>query len=169
MQPSSLLTRRSVLMLTTGVALTTGIAAIAVTRGRAADAPVADGELVTVHKHPKCGCCMGWVAHLEEAGFTVKVGETKNLEAVKKRLGVPAELISCHTAQVAGYILEGHVPAVALKRLLNEKPDAVGLAVPGMPLGSPGMEGSKPEKFDVVLFGPNVRRTYMTFVGEQPV
>ena len=112
---------------------------------------------------------MGWVAHLEEAGFTVKTGETTNLDAVKKRLGVPADLVSCHTAQVAGYVLEGHVPAVALQRLLSEKPDAVGLAVPGMPIGSPGMEGDKPEKFDVVLFGPNVPRTYMSFVGDQAV
>jgi hypothetical protein len=152
-------------MLTAGIALTTGIAAVAVARKSKA----ADGPLVTVHKHPKCGCCMGWVSHLEEAGFTVKVGETKNLEAVKKRLGVPDELISCHTAQVEGYVLEGHVPAAALQRLLREKPNAVGLAVPGMPVGSPGMEGSKPAKFDVVLFGPDVRQTYMSFIGDRPV
>src|SRR5262245_41447924 len=132
MQSSSLLTRRS-LILTSGIALTTGIAAIAVVRSRAAE-----GQIITVHKHPKCGCCLGWVSHLQEAGFTVKTGETTNLDAVKKRLGVPADLVSCHTAQVAGYVLEGHVPAVALQRLLSEKPDAVGLAAPGMPIGSPG-------------------------------
>jgi hypothetical protein len=150
-------------MLATGLA--TGIAAIAVIGSKAAE-----GQIVTVHKHPKCGCCLGWVKHLEQAGFTVKVGETTNLTAVKKRLGVPDDLISCHTAQVGGYVLEGHVPAAALQRLLAEKPNAVGLAVPGMPLGSPGMEGpGKPEKFDVVLFGPDVQRTYMSFVGDQSV
>jgi hypothetical protein len=164
MQSRSLLTRRSALILTTGFALTTGIAAIAVVRSRADE-----GQIITVHKHPKCGCCLGWVSHLQEAGFTVKTGKTTDLDAVKKRLGVPADLVSCHTAQVGGYVLEGHVPAVALQRLLSEKPNAVGLAVPGMPVGSPGMEGGKPEKFDVVLFGPNVRRTYMSFVGDQTV
>jgi hypothetical protein len=164
MQSSSLLTRRSALFLTTGLALTTGIAAIAVARTKAADGPI-----VTVHKHPKCGCCMGWVSHLQGAGFTVKIEDTTRLDAVKKRLGVPDELISCHTAEVAGYVIEGHVPAVALQRFLSEKPDAVGLAVAGMPIGAPGMEGAKPEKYDVVLFGPSVRRTYMSFVGEQPV
>jgi hypothetical protein len=162
MQSVSLLTRRSALMLATGIA--TGIAAIAVVRSRAAE-----GQIVTVHKHPKCGCCLGWVKHLEEAGFSVKTGETTNLDAVRKRLGVPADLASCHTAQVGGYVIEGHVPAAALQRFLAEKPNAVGLAVPGMPIGSPGMEGGKPEKYDVVLFGPDVRKTYMSFVGDQSV
>ena len=95
--------------------------------------------------------------------------DTRDLDAVKKRLGVPDDLAACHTAEVAGYIIEGHVPAAALKRFLAEKPNARGLAVPGMPIGSPGMEGGKPEKYDVVLFGQNGRRTYMSFIGEQSV
>src|SRR5262245_5107389 len=158
MQSNSLLTRRSALM------LATGIAAIVVVGCKPAE-----GQVITVHKHPNCGCCSGWVKHLQQAGFTVKTGETKDLDAVKRRLGVPDDLVSCHTAQIEGYVLEGHVPAIALKRLLAEKPNAVGLAVPGMPVGSPGMEGGKPEKFDVVLFGPDGRRTYMSFVGDQSV
>jgi len=88
---------------------------------------------------------------------------------VKRRLGVPDDLAACHTAEVAGYIIEGHVPAAALKRFLAEKPNAKGLAVPGMPIGSAGMEGGRPEKYDVVLFDQNDRRTYMSFIGEQSV
>jgi len=125
--------------------------------------------LITVHKDPTCGCCSGWVEHLQKAGFDTKVVDTRDLDAVKKRLGVPDDLAACHTAEVAGYIIEGHVPAAALKRFLAEKPNATDLAVPGMPVGSPGMEGGKPEKYDVVLFGQNGRRTYMSFIGEQSV
>jgi hypothetical protein len=131
---------------------------------------LAAGEpAITVHKDPTCGCCSGWVRHLQNAGFVAKVIETRDLDPVKRRLGVPDDLTACHTAELAGYAIEGHVPAAALKRLLAEKPKATGLAVPGMPLGSPGMEGGPPEKYDVVLFGPNGRRTYMSFIGEQSV
>jgi hypothetical protein len=126
-------------------------------------------EVITVHKDPTCGCCSGWVQHLQNAGFVTKVLDTSDIDAVKKRLGVPDDLAACHTAQLAGYIIEGHVPAAALKRFLAEKPNATGLAVPGMPIGSPGMEGGRPEKYDVVLFAPNSRRTYMSFIGEQSV
>jgi hypothetical protein len=126
-------------------------------------------EVITVHKDPTCGCCSGWVEHLQKAGFGTKVLDTRDLDAVKRRLGVPDDLAACHTAEVAGYIIEGHVPAAALKRFLAEKPNAAGLAVPGMPIGSPGMEGGKPEKYDVVLFGQDGRRTYMSFIGEQSV
>jgi len=125
--------------------------------------------LITVHKDPTCGCCSGWVQHLQNAGFVTKVLDASDIDAVKKRLGVPDDLAACHTAEVAGYIIEGHVPAAALKRFLTEKPHATGLAVPGMPIGSPGMEGGRPEKYDVVLFTPNSRRTYMSFIGEQSV
>jgi hypothetical protein len=109
------------------------------------------------------------VEHLEKAGFRTKVLETKDLDAVKKRLGVPDDLAACHTAEVSGYVVEGHVPAAALKRFLAEKPNAMGLAVPGMPIGSPGMEGGTPEPYEVVLFGPAGRRSYMRFVGEKIV
>jgi hypothetical protein len=124
-------------------------------------------EVITVHKDPTCGCCSGWVEHLQKAGFGTKVLETRDLDAVKRRLGVPDDLAACHTAEVAGYIIEGHVPAAALKRFLAEKPNAAGLAVPGMPIGSPGMEGGSAEAYDVVMFGPAGQRTYMRFVGDR--
>jgi hypothetical protein len=123
--------------------------------------------VVTVHRDPNCGCCLGWVQHLQKAGFPTKVLETKDLDAVKTRLGVPDDLAACHTAEVSGYVIEGHVPAAALQRFLAEKPNATGLAVPGMPVGSPGMEGGKAEPYDVILFGPAGRRSYMRFVGEK--
>src|SRR5262245_26550507 len=129
----------------------------------------AEDQLVTVHKDPACGCCTGWVAHLQKAGLATQVIETRSLDAVRKRLGVPDDLAACHTAEVAGYVVEGHVPAPAVQRLLQEKPRATGLAVPGMPVGSPGMEGGTPERYDVILFGPDGRRTFMTFVGERSV
>jgi hypothetical protein len=132
--------------------------------------PAAAAEpVITVHKDPNCGCCAGWVGHLQRAGFPTEVIETRNLDAVKTRFKVPDDLAACHTAEVAGYVIEGHVPAIALKRLLAEKPDATGLAVPGMPVGSPGMEGGTPERYDVVLFGLNGRRTFMSFIGERSV
>ncbi len=132
-------------------------------------APVfgAEEPVITVHRDPDCGCCGGWVQHLRQAAFRTNVVETKDLDAVKKRLGVPGDLVACHTAEVSGYIIEGHVPAAALKRLLAEKPNAAGLAVPGMPIGSPGMVGSNPEPYEVVLFGPAGRRSYMRFLGER--
>ena len=129
----------------------------------------AEEQVVTVHRDPNCGCCLGWVQHLQKAGLRTKVLETNDLDAVKKHLEVPDDLAACHTAEIAGYVVEGHVPAIALKRFLAEKPNATGLAVPGMPIGSPGMEGGRPERYDVILFGPNSRRTYMSFIGEQSV
>jgi hypothetical protein len=125
--------------------------------------------MVTVHKDPDCGCCGGWVAHLETHGFQVKVIETRELNRVKARLGVPFDLSACHTAEVAGYLIEGHVPATALEKFLREKPDALGLAVPGMPSGSPGMTGDY-EEYDVILFGKkDERRVYGRYKGENQV
>jgi hypothetical protein len=141
----------------------------AVTLLQAGTVFAAEEKVITVHRDPECGGCSGWVQHLQQAGFRTNVLEARDLDAVKKRLGVPDDLAACHTAEVAGYIIEGHVPAAALTRFLAEKPNARGLAVPGMPIGSPGMEGGKPEKYDVVLFGQNGRRTYMSFIGEQSV
>ena len=125
--------------------------------------------LVIVNKDPSCGCCGAWAEHLEAAGFPVEVVETSSLNVVKERLGVPAELASCHTAEVAGYVIEGHVPAPALRRLLSERPSATGLAVPGMPAGSPGMEvpGLAPERYEVVLFGPAGRTIFAQFRGAE--
>ena len=96
--------------------------------------------LVVVYKNPTCGCCKGWVDHMRQAGFRVEVRDEDNLDPVKQRLGVPHGKGSCHTAEVGGYLVEGHVPAQDVKRLLAEKPDAKGLVLPGMPMGSPGME-----------------------------
>lgn len=96
--------------------------------------------LAIVHKSPTCGCCKLWIDHLEEAGFRVQVRESNDLEPIKQKLGVPYGEGSCHTAEIGGYFVEGHVPAEDIKRLLAEKPKARGLTVPGMPLGSPGME-----------------------------
>jgi hypothetical protein len=95
--------------------------------------------VVLVHKSPTCGCCTGWVDHLRAAGFEVQVDDTDALAPIKDRLGVPAAKGACHTAEVGGYFVEGHVPADDIKRLLAERPVASGLAVPGMPMGSPGM------------------------------
>lgn len=95
---------------------------------------------LTVHKSPYCGCCAKWIEHVQRHGFTVKVIDTEDLAAVKRRLGVPDTMASCHTSVVGGYFVEGHVPAADIKRLLAQKPKAAGIAVPGMPLGAPGME-----------------------------
>src|SRR5260370_7712836 len=109
---------------------------------------------IFVHKDPDCGCCAGWVQHLKDAGFAVTVEETADLQVVRKRLGVPADLAACHTAEIAGYVIEGHVPASAGRRLLKERPEATGLAVPGIPAGSPGMHSAAPHPHHVFLFRP---------------
>lgn len=126
---------------------------------------------VVVTKDPSCGCCGGWAKHMETAGFTVEVVTTSDIDQVKARLGVPGDLVSCHTAEVAGYVVEGHVPAHAVKRLLLEKPISRGLAVPAMPVGSPGMEvaGMAPDAFDIILFGPSGRSTFGRYRGSRPV
>lgn len=108
---------------------------------------------ITVYKTPWCGCCGGWVKHLQAAGFTTTVVEVHDLAPVRARYGIPFELSSCHTGVAEGYAFEGHVPAADVLRLLKEKPKAIGLAVPGMPIGSPGMEipNAPAETFDTLL------------------
>lgn len=107
---------------------------------------------VDVYKNPDCGCCGAWADHLKAAGFPVKVHETPNTSAIRKRYGIPDEFGSCHTGVVEGYALEGHVPAADVKRLIAQRPSAAGLSVPGMPVGSPGMEvGSRKDPFQVLL------------------
>ena len=118
-----------------------------------------DGPAVHVYKTATCGCCNKWLTHLEEAGFAVTAENTRELMAVKRREGVPTDLSSCHTALVNGYVVEGHVPASVIQAFLEEAPDAVGLAVPGMPIGSPGMEGRNPEAYDVYAFDEDGGRT----------
>ena len=124
---------------------------------------------MVVNKDPSCGCCSGWVTHVRQAGFTVDVVDTSSLNRVKARLGVPDSLAACHTAETGGYVIEGHVPASAIKRLLSERPRAKGLAVPGMPVGSPGMEvdGAEPETYAVILFGPAGQQTFARYRGIQ--
>lgn len=129
----------------------------------------AGSSAILVHKDPNCSCCTGWVKHLKDAGFAVTVDETANLGPVRARLGVPPDLAACHTAEVDGYVVEGHVPAAAVRRLLEERPAAIGLAVPGMPAGSPGMEGGTPRRYDVILFGKAGRQPFMHFVGGESV
>jgi hypothetical protein len=120
---------------------------------------------VVMHKDPNCGCCGKWAEHLEANGFKVKTVLERDMQSVKSRFGVPQRLASCHTAKVGGYIIEGHVPASAIKRLLREKPAVTGLSAPGMPPGSPGMEvpGQK-DPYDVVSFdGAGRSRIYERF------
>ncbi|WP_022955362.1 DUF411 domain-containing protein [Perlucidibaca piscinae] len=110
-------------------------------------------DTIVVHKSPTCGCCGKWVDHLKAEGFAVEVHDEEDMNAVKSRLGIPARLVSCHTATVGGYLIEGHVAAADIKRLLQEKPKAQGLAVPGMPVGSPGMEvGDQRMPYETLLF-----------------
>jgi hypothetical protein len=124
---------------------------VAVVLAGSAGASFAASPTLQVWKDPNCGCCGEWVKHLEANGFRVKVNDTGN-NAARARLGIPRALGSCHTAEVGGYAIEGHVPAADIKRLLAEKPNAIGLAVPGMPVGSPGMEdGDRRDPYDVLL------------------
>ena len=113
-----------------------------------------DAPLVEVWKSPTCGCCKDWIAHMEANGFRTLVHDTGNT-AVRGRLGIDMKYGSCHTARVDGYAIEGHVPATDIRRLLKERPKAIGLAVPGMPIGSPGMDGpeynGRKDPYDVLL------------------
>lgn len=115
--------------------------------------PTAKAGEVTIYSSPWCGCCGAWAEHLKDNGFAVRIHKREDLDPIKARYGVPGELGSCHTAVVEGYTIEGHVPAADIQRLLAERPAAKGLAVPGMPLGSPGMEaGGERDRYDVILF-----------------
>jgi len=118
----------------------------------AADAAPA---VVTVYKDPGCECCVKWVKHLSANGFVVTVHDVTNMNEIKRTMNVPAALQSCHTAVVDRYVIEGHVPADVIKKFLAEKPSAHGLAVPGMPIGSPGMEGGKAERYNILAFERN--------------
>lgn len=118
---------------------------------------------VVVYKTAQCGCCKKWVDHLRVSGFIVTVEEAVDLDPIKARFGVPTDLESCHTATVGGYVVEGHVPAEDIRRLLSEKPSARGIAVPDMPIGSPGMErGDEHEPYEVIQFGGKGRTIFAT-------
>lgn len=113
---------------------------------------IAAGDVIEVYKSSTCGCCTKWIEHLRANGFEVKSHDVDDIAASRAKLGVPEVLGSCHSARVGGYLIEGHVPAKDIRRLLVEQPSAAGLAVPGMPRGSPGMEADIKDRYDVLLF-----------------
>ena len=120
-------------------------------------AAVQAADTIEVWKDPGCGCCAKWVDHLKAAGFGVRTHEVSDMNAARAKNGVPQALGACHTARVGGYAIEGHVPAADIRRLLRERPEGAGLAVPGMPAGSPGMEADRTQPYDVLLFGADGR------------
>lgn len=107
---------------------------------------------IVVYKDPDCGCCKNWVEYLRKHGFRVVAHDTPDMNTVKQTFGIRGDLQSCHTATVSGYVIEGHVPAGDIERLLRQRPKIAGIAVPGMPTGSPGMEGGTPERYQVIAF-----------------
>ncbi len=146
--PGTFMSRRTILLGGTAIIATGAIGVGAMARRTPADETID----IVVHKTPTCGCCGGWVSHITDAGMSVRTENHADLTAIRQELGAPGELASCHIAIAEGYVVEGHIPADAIRKLLTEKPDAVGIFVPGMPLGSPGMEsprGSQP--YDVIL------------------
>ena len=121
---------------------------------------------IEVYKTPTCGCCGKWVEHLQQNGFAVTVHETSDITSFRGKAGVPQRLASCHTGLVEGYVVEGHVPAADIQRLIKERPKARGLAVPGMPRGSPGMEAPRIDPYDVLLFSADgATRVYRSYPG----
>jgi len=141
------------LVRTIAIVAALGAAGVAVAASLRNDTPdPAQGAVITVYKTPTCGCCAQWVEHLRGAGFQVRAVDLEDLTEIKQGSGVPIRYRTCHTAVVNGYVVEGHVPADLVKRMLAEKPKAAGLAVPGMPMGSPGMEGATKDAYEVLLF-----------------
>lgn len=117
-------------------------------------------QTAVVYMSPSCGCCGGWVKHMRDSGFRVERHDLADVSPIKRQLGVPPALWSCHTALIDGYAVEGHVPAGDIRRLLRERPKAVGLAAPGMPVGSPGMEQGAPQPYATVLFDERASRVF---------
>jgi hypothetical protein len=144
------------------MALTVAFASLALTtaavRSSPSDAP-ANKPVITVYKDPSCGCCKNWIAHLIKHGYRVDAKDSPNMAEIKRTLGVPTGLTACHTAMVNGYLIEGHVPAADIDRLLAQKPKIAGLAVPGMPAGSPGMEGASAQRYQVLTFDKSGKTT----------
>lgn len=129
----------------------------------------AEAQTITVYKTPWCNCCTAWMKHLQRDGLEVVAIEREDLTPERKRYSVPGRLASCHTAEINGYAIEGHVPASEIRRLLKERPDAAGLSVPGMPLGSPGMEQTGQfQAYDVLLFGSSGDEAFASYVGRVP-
>jgi hypothetical protein len=141
------------------------VAAVAAVTFAPRAVPVTQPGLLTVYKTPWCGCCSDWVDHLRSEGLPLVVVEREDLTATRASLGVPDDLASCHTAEADGYAIEGHVPAREIRRLLAERPEVRGIAVPGMPIGSPGMEvdGLPDDPYDVVTFGEGGRGVFASY------
>jgi hypothetical protein len=137
-----------------GTAATLALGAL----GRAGAQPPA---LVTVYKSPTCGCCGEWIKHMRANGFRVETRDVADVMPIKRRYGVPDELASCHTAVIAGYAIEGHVPAADVQKLLRERPKLRGLSVPGMVAGSPGMEQGQPQPYATLAFDDRGSRVYV--------
>jgi hypothetical protein len=144
------------------MALTVAFASLALTtaavRSAPSDAPTKK-PVITVYKDPSCGCCKNWIAHLIKHGYRVDAKDSPNMTEIKRTLGVPTGLTACHTAMVNGYLIEGHVPAADIDRLLAQKPKIAGLAVPGMPAGSPGMESASAQRYQVLTFDKSGKTT----------
>lgn len=132
-----------------------GLAVVAMVAAGFVLPPRPQATTITVYKSPTCGCCKEWITHMRSAGFTVDAQDVKDVGPIKNEKGVPVELWSCHTAIANGYIIEGHVPADLVQKFLKEKPAVMGLAVPEMPAGSPGMEVAGKEPYDVFAFDKN--------------
>jgi hypothetical protein len=122
-------------------------------------ATAATADTIEVWKDPNCGCCKNWIEHMRKHGFTVIAHDTEDMTPVKQAHGIGADLVSCHTGMIHGYAIEGHVPADLVRKMLNEKPKIAGLAVPGMPMGSPGLEGGMKDKYDVIAFTSDGQRS----------
>jgi hypothetical protein len=137
---------KAITPLAIGAALVAGGLVVVSSGGQAAN------PTIQVYKTASCGCCNGWIEHLEAAGYQVEASDRTDMASVKNQLGVARELGSCHTGVVEGYVIEGHVPADVIARLLTERPAIAGLAVPGMPEGSPGMEGPNPQPYEILAF-----------------
>jgi hypothetical protein len=136
------------------------ILACAVVSTASQQAPATTPTPITVYKTASCGCCAKWVDHMKSAGFAPTVSDLPEVGSTKLKLGVPADLQSCHTATVDGYVVEGHVPADVVRQLLKEKPKVTGIAVPGMPMGSPGMEqGGMKDAYEVLTFDRSGKTT----------
>ena len=136
--------------------------------GAALTACAAQAASLTMYRDANCGCCLAWAGHIERGGVhDVEAVSHPDMAAVKAAHGVPADLLSCHTAVVDGYVIEGHVPVADIERLLAERPEGVaGLAVAGMPVGSPGMEhGDHRQAYQVIAFGPDGRKVWSSYPG----
>ncbi|MGH7652945.1 MAG: DUF411 domain-containing protein [Gemmatimonadaceae bacterium] len=157
-------TPRTKFLALTALLLAASVSAAAFTRpvgvaetGRAGTRPETAKPVITVYKDPRCSCCRNWIAYLEKHGYRVDAKDSPDMAGVKRSLGVPEGLTACHTAVVGGYLIEGHVSAGDIDRLLAERPKVAGLAVPGMPASSPGMDGPRTKAYQVLAFDKDGR------------